>query len=115
MRPRLLPAALLAGFALLALPTPALPATPTPTPLPPQLVFEAPPALAPVAARLRALGPGNLAAAMRLLGLTEPGPPIRVILAREGSDLAKNVPPWISGYALGDLGVVVLLPGREPS
>src|SRR5262249_49392108 len=37
------------------------------------------------------------------------------LLAREGSDLARNVPPWISGYALGDVGVVVLFPGREPS
>src|SRR6476620_7613944 len=102
MRARLLPA-LVTGLALFALSAQAAPA---PGPPPPPLVFEAPPALAPVAARLRALGPGNLAAAMRLLGLTEPGPPVRVILAREGSDLAKNVPPWISGYALGDLGVV---------
>jgi hypothetical protein len=52
---------------------------------------------------------------MRLVGLAEPGPPIRVVLAREGSDLARNVPPWIAGYALGDAGLVVLLPGREPS
>jgi hypothetical protein len=84
-------------------------------PPPPRLVFEAPSSLGPVAARLRALGPGNLAAAMRLVGLTEPGPPVRVVLAREDSDLARNVPPWIAGYALGDLGVVVLLPGRQPS
>jgi hypothetical protein len=52
---------------------------------------------------------------MRLVGLAEPGPPIRVVLAREGSDLARDVPPWIAGYALGDLGLVVLLPGRQPS
>ncbi|HTQ81351.1 MAG TPA: hypothetical protein VMM92_15235 [Thermoanaerobaculia bacterium] len=81
----------------------------------PELTIEAPAALAPVAARLRALGPGGLSAAMRLTGLTAPGPPIRVVLAQEGSDLARNVPPWISGYALGELGVVVLLPGRAPS
>jgi hypothetical protein len=84
-------------------------------PPPPQLVFEAPPALEPVAARLRALRAGNLTAAMRLVGLAEPGPPIRVVLAREGSDLARNVPQWIAGYALGDLNVVVLLPGRQPA
>jgi len=101
-----LPAVLLL---LLLLPLPASAAPP------PRLVFEAPPALAPIADRLRALGPGGLQAAMRLTGLTQPGPDIRVILAREGSDLARNVPPWVSGYALGDLGVVVLLPGREPS
>jgi hypothetical protein len=113
MADRSTPAALLAGLVLLLVA--ALPATPSPGPPPPQLVFQAPPALDPIAARLRALGPGNLTAAMRLVGLAEPGPPVRVVLAREDSDLARNVPPWIAGYALGDLGVVVLLPGREPS
>jgi peptidase MA superfamily protein len=92
-------------------------ATPAPTlsPSPPRLLIEAPPALEPIAQRLRALGPGGLLAALRLTGLADPGPPIRVLLAREGSDLARNVPPWVSGYALGEMGLVVLLPGREPT
>jgi len=107
MPARPLPAVLLLLLVLLPLSAAAAP--------PPRLVIEAPPALAPIADRLRALGPGGLQAAMRLTGLASPGPPIRVLLAREGSDLARNVPPWVAGYALGDLGVVVLLPGREPS
>src|SRR3954466_3183526 len=108
MSTRLRSAVLLAGL-LFALAAAAISAPP------PRLVFEAPPAPSPIADRLRALGPGGLEAAMRLTGLTDPGPPIRVVLAREGSDLARNVPPWISGYALADLGVVVLLPSRQPS
>src|SRR6185369_13420356 len=101
MADRSRPAALLAGLVFLLISVlPAAAAAPPASPLPPPLVFEAPSALAPVAGRLRALGPGNLSAAMRLLGLSEPGPPIRVILAREGSDLARNVPPSIAGYAL---------------
>jgi hypothetical protein len=118
MADRSLPARLLAGLALLlasVLPAPAAPPAPPAGPSPPRLVFEAPAALDPIASQLRALGPGNLAAAMRLVGLTEPGPPVRVVLASEGSDLARNVPPWIAGYALGELSMVVLIPGREPS
>jgi hypothetical protein len=52
---------------------------------------------------------------MRLVGLTDPGPPIQVFLGPEGSDLAAGVPPWVSGYAYGAEGVIVLLPARTPS
>jgi len=82
---------------------------------PPGLVFEAPPRLAAVAARLRTADPSRLASAMRLVGLETPGPPIRVILAPEGSGPAVLVPPWISGYALSHQGLIVLLPQRIPS
>jgi hypothetical protein len=76
---------------------------------------EAPPELAPVAERIRQLDPGRLADAMRLVGLSDAGPPIRVIVAPEGSEAARAVPPWVSGYALSTQGVVVLLPARTPS
>jgi hypothetical protein len=84
----------------------------------PRLVIEAPPALAGVAARLREVDPARLASAVRLVGL--PGsavaePPIRIVLAPEGSAEASVVPPWVSGYAYGEQGVIVLLPGRVPS
>src|SRR6266508_4048440 len=71
---------------------------------PPRLIVEAPPALAATAVRLRAT---SLASAMGLVGLARPGPPIRVIVAPEGSGPAALVPPWISGYALSDRGLVV--------
>jgi hypothetical protein len=82
--------------------------------LPPVLVFDAPPAYRSLVARLQALDPRRLEAVMRLVGLDRPGPPIRVLLAPEGSDLARSVPPWVSGYAFGAEGFIVLLPGRTP-
>jgi hypothetical protein len=84
----------------------------------PRLVIEAPPALAGVAARLREVDPARLASAVRLVGLPDSAvaePPIRVVLAPEGSAEASVVPPWVSGYAYGEQGVIVLLPGRVPS
>jgi hypothetical protein len=82
---------------------------------PPRLVVEAPPGWEPTAERLRAVGSDELASAARLVGLTEPGPPIRVIVAPEGSGPASLVSPWISGYALSDRGLVVVMPQRVGS
>lgn len=81
---------------------------------PPEIAVEAPPSLAGVANRLREADPARLVSVMRLVGLQEPGPPIRVILAPEGTQ-ESAVPRWVSGYALGDQGVIVLLPERVPS
>jgi len=81
----------------------------------PRIEVEAPPALAGTAAQLRAIDPSRLTSVMRLVGLQDPGAPIRVILAPEGSGAATVVPPWVSGYAIGEEGVIVLLPGRVPS
>jgi hypothetical protein len=86
-----------------------------PPQLTPELVVEAPPGWEPTAEHLRAVGPDELASAMRLVGLTEPGPPIRVIVAPEGSGPARLVSPWISGYALSDQGLVVVMPQRVGS
>ncbi|HSG39405.1 MAG TPA: hypothetical protein VLE27_07180 [Thermoanaerobaculia bacterium] len=81
----------------------------------PRLEIEAPAALEPTAQRLRAMDPGQIGSAVRLVGLEEPGPPIRVILAPEGSEAAERVPPWVSGYAFGEMGLIVLLPQRVPA
>lgn len=78
----------------------------------PKLLVRAPPELAGVAAELRRFGPEALAPAMRLTGLAEPGAPIVVVLAPEGSAQARSAPPWVAGYAEGGAGVVVLLPAR---
>jgi hypothetical protein len=109
---RCLLAAVLLGVALLALVSPAAPAAAA---LPPQLAFEAPPRFAPTASRLRASVPSQLGSVMRLTGLADPGPPIRVVLAPEGSPEAGLVPRWVVGYALGEQGLIVLLPQRVPS
>ena len=96
---------LVASLLLLALSPPAVPT----------LRIEAPPALSGAAARLQAIDPARLAVAMRLTGLSQPGLPIRVLLAPEGSAPAQGVPPWISGYALPERDTVVLLPARAPA
>lgn len=82
---------------------------------PPELIVHAPPGLGQAAARVRAIDPQRLVDSMRLVGLDDPGPPIQVLLGAEGSDLAAGVPPWVSGYAYGDQGVIVLLPARTPT
>jgi len=80
-----------------------------------ELVVEAPPRLAAAAARMRALEGIDLGGALALTGLSEPGPPIRVVLATEDSELAARAPSWVAGYALGPLSTIVVFPARVPS
>jgi hypothetical protein len=108
---RCLLAAIVVGVAFLGLVSTPAPAAAV---VPPQLVFEAPPRFAPTASRLRASSLPQLASVMRLTGLADPGPPIRVVLAPEGSPESGLVPRWVVGYALGDRGLIVLLPERVP-
>lgn len=81
----------------------------------PTLLVEAPPELEPLARIVRGFDPERLRPAMRLTGLEDPGPPITVVLAPEGSPAAGPAPRWVTGYASGARGVVVLLPARVPS
>src|SRR5687768_18068409 len=52
---------------------------------------------------------------MRLVGLDEAGDPIRVVLAPEGSPLARQAPPPIAGFAAMDENLIVLFPARSPA
>ena len=81
----------------------------------PRLIVEAPPALRAEATAVRDLDPRRFETAARLTGLRRGQPPIRVVLAAEGSPPATAVPAWVSGYAYGALGRVVLLPERTPA
>src|SRR5450830_464751 len=82
---------------------------------PTRLVIEPQPGLPPSANRLAA-GPNPwIESVMELVGLDEPGPDIRVVLAPESSPLARAVPAWVSGYTDGVSNVVVLLAERTPS
>lgn len=81
----------------------------------PRLEVEAPPELAALAERIRDLDPQRLETTMGLVGLRSPGPPIRILLAPEDSPAARSTPSWISGFAYGNLGVVVLFPARTPA
>src|SRR6185503_137791 len=49
---------------------------------------------------------------LTLVGLEDPGPPIRVLLVPEESPLARRTPRWITGFAVPEQDVVVLLPER---
>ena len=64
--------------------------------------------------RLEALPPGSFDDIAEFVGISEPGPAIHVVLAPETLELARNVPPWISGFAVGESSLVILLPARSP-
>ena len=66
-------------------------------------------------ARVRAYDPSRLATAMGLAGLSDPGPPIRVVLAPEESPAGRAVPSWVAGFAVGAEGLVILFPDRAPA
>lgn len=109
--------AALAGLAALAAvaPAPSAAAGQGPAgaaPAAPRVVIEAPPELDYARQRLEPVDATRLAGLARLVGLDDPGPPIRVVLASERSDVAARVPDWVAGLALGAAGPVVIFPER---
>ena len=80
-------------------------------PMPPRLLVQAPPELAALGRTVETFEPELLEPALRLTGATDLSP-IRVLLAPEDSPQARSAPPWVSGYAIGPEGVVVLFPAR---
>jgi len=109
MRSRLTAALAALGLALVAS------AAGPPTARAPVLRIEAPAALARPAAAVRALAEEDWQSVLDLIGLSVPGPSIRVLLAPESSPLASHVASWVSGYAIPELGTIVLFPNRVPS
>ena len=87
-------------------------ARPAAQPRTPELEIDAPASLQTVAERVARFPLSGLANAMTLAGLTDPGPPINVLLIAEGSELARNAPSWISGFADPGRSLVVLFPER---
>lgn len=81
----------------------------------PELRIEATVELAPIKTRLESFDRKRLSDVVRLVGLSSPGPFIRVELATESSERARDVPPWIAGFALGATNTVVVFPARSPS
>jgi len=82
---------------------------------PPELTFSAPKALRGEIPHLEGMDPGGLERMAELLGLEDPGPPIRVRLVEEGSPEARRAPSWSVAYAFGAAGYVVLMPSRVPA
>ena len=101
-------AAVLGLAALLAPLSPAAALTP------PRLIFQAPPAFQSTAARLEAAVTPQLGSVMRLAGLEEGGPPVRVVLAPEGSPEAGWCPAGWWATPVGNRSLIVLLPQRVP-
>ena len=81
----------------------------------PELNIEAPAEFAAARARLESFDTSRLGGVMRLVGLDEAGDSIRVVLAPEGSTLARQAPPPIGGFAVSDGNFIVLFPARSPS
>lgn len=79
----------------------------------PTLEIESPPELAAARTRIEGYDPRPLSSLVRGVGLDEPGPPIRVVLAVNGSRWAQMVPPWAAGFAVGESGLIVLFPDRS--
>lgn len=78
----------------------------------PELVIDAPPELAAVAAEIRSVGRGDFSAGLLITGVMGFTAPIRVVVAPEDSALAERTPAWVSGYADGAARTVVLFPSR---
>ncbi len=81
---------------------------------PPVLVIDAPPELSAARARLDSYDRSSLSDIVRLVGLDDPGPPMRVILATEDGEMARQVTPWTAGFAVGEASLIVLFPARSP-
>jgi hypothetical protein len=82
-------------------------------PAPPALHFETLDSRPADEPRLRRLDRDRLRTIVQLIGLDDPGPPIRVMLAPEDSELARATPSWIAGFAHGATGAIVLFPSRS--
>jgi hypothetical protein len=80
----------------------------------PQLEIEAPAELAAARARLESFDTNRLRGVMLLVGLRDPGAPIRVVLADERSAVAQEVPASTAGFAVSDESLIVLFPSRSP-
>jgi hypothetical protein len=68
-----------------------------------------------VRARFESSDPQRLASIVDFVGLSDPGPPISVLLATETSDWARRVSPWVAGFALETPELIVIFPARSPS
>ena len=83
-------------------------------PAPPALQFETLDSRAADEPHFRRFDRDGLRTIMELVGLEDAGPPIRVMLAPENSELARATSSWIAGFAYGATGTVVLFPSRSP-
>lgn len=84
-------------------------------PLTPELRVDFPDSLAATAARVRDVDAAAIARVMQLVGLSDPGPPIAIMLASEDMEIARRTPRWIAGFARAAEGRIVIFPARYVS
>ena len=95
--------------------TPAVAAQRAPAVILPQLTITAPSELSGAATRVARYDATRLGNVMRLVGLNDAGPAITVVLATEDSDLGRQTPRWIAGFADSRANAIVLFPARAPT
>ena len=88
------------------------PGTTAGQPAVPSLQIEASDTLVGIAEQIRGFDQERLQSIVALTGLTDPGPPIRVLLVGEDSALARATPSWVAAFADSRRDLVVLLPAR---
>jgi len=77
-----------------------------------ELRIEAPDQLQVVADQISRFDVTRFEAIFRLIGQTDPGAPIRVVLVPEDSRIARDTEPWVAAFADGTKDLIVLFPAR---
>jgi len=77
-----------------------------------ELQIEAPDQLQVVANQIRQFDVTRFDPIFRLIGLADPGAPIRVVLLPEESRIARDTAPWVAAFADGTNDLIVLFPER---
>tara|TARA_B100000029_G_scaffold510958_2_gene603738 strand:- start:63 stop:992 length:930 start_codon:yes stop_codon:yes gene_type:complete len=77
-----------------------------------ELRLEAPEKLHAVAEQIKQFDKSRFNEIVRLLGITDPGRPIRVILVPQDSRIARNTASWVAAFADAPNDLIVLFPSR---
>lgn len=77
-----------------------------------ELAVEAPDQLRATADQIRRLDVARFDAIFRLIGVRDPGAPIRVVLVTENSRIARDTAPWVAAFADASNDLIVLFPAR---
>jgi hypothetical protein len=81
----------------------------------PKLIVHASPGLEATAREIGAMEGIDLTESLRITGVGSLDPPVHVVVAGEHSELARNLPGWVAGYARGDRDAIVVFPSRVSS
>ena len=77
-----------------------------------ELRLEAPEKLHAVEEQIKQFDKSRFTEIVQLLGITDLGDPIRVVLVPEDSRIARNIPSWVAAFADAPNDLIVLFPSR---